>query len=351
MRFILHCRPEKIEKTGFKIAIIGSGPAGLVASGYLACMGHEVHVYDRLPEPGGLMMFAIPSERIPKQSIRVGVEELKKVGVHFYVRTKVISDGYEVVGDDIVEKTVNFEDIVNNYDAVLIATGTWRCRRLGIPGEELEGTYTALDFLYRRRLEELGYEVRKKYKIGKKIAIIGAGLAAIDVAYELLKMKVENVMILYRRTINEAPAGRDEIRKLISRGVRFIELVGINKIIGKDKVEALELIKMKLTDKVDKRGRRMFEPIPGTEHYLEVDNVVLAVGEEPTPPFRGECCGIRLRSDGTIEVDDRFRTSRFKVFAAGDVVTGPSRIGNALKTGLEAAKNIHKFLTTGNWNF
>jgi len=346
MKF-LRCRPEEVkERTGKRVAIIGAGPAGLGAAGELVCKGHEVHVYDMLPEPGGLLLFGIPSFRIPRDRVRAGVKELEAAGVKFFCGVKVVGDREErIEGDFLAKERRSLHDIINEYDATLICTGTWRSRELKIPGEDLPGSYLALDYLFRIYAHELGYLPKEQvYRTGRRVAVIGGGLTAVDAAIEAKLQGAEEVYMLYRRTIAEAPAGRSAIEKeVIGRGIKFMELVIPKRLIGRDRVEGIELIKAKL-GAPDATGRPRPEPIPGSEFVIEVDTVLAAVGEEPTPPFSSGYCGIELNKDGTIKVDEMFRTTREGVFACGDVVHGPSRIGKALSTGISAAQSIHKYL-------
>jgi len=351
VKFALKCSPgQKIERRSERIAIIGAGPAGLGAAGYLICKGFQVDVYDKLPEPGGLMIFGIPEYRVPKKNVRAGVKELIELGVNFILRTKIVADEEEHAdGDEFAENKVHFEQLINNYNAVLIATGTWRSRNLGVPGENLKGVYLALDYLYRIYTSELGYLPKSViYPTGDKVAVIGAGLTAVDAAIEAQRQGAKEVYVLYRRTINEAPAGKAEIQGLIKRGINFVELVGIMEVLGKEHVEAVKLIKMRL-GKPDRSGRPAPEPVPGSEYTMDVDTVIAAVGEVPTPPFKDGCCGIKVTPHNTIDIDQKHRTTRKGVFAAGDVATGPSLIGKALKNGIDAAMAIEEYLLKGGW--
>jgi len=346
MKFALRCKPgQKIKKTGKKVAIIGSGPAGLAAAGYLVCEGHEVHVYERLPEPGGMLMFAIPSYRIPKENIRKGIRELIDLGVKFHLETKIIGEPEPCTeGDELIKRKIKFEELLNDYDAILITTGTWSSRRIGIPGEKLKGVYSALDYLFKIRAYELSYLPKEAvHPTGKKVAVIGAGLAAIDASEEALRQGAKEVCILYRRTINEAPAGEYEIKRILKKGVKFIELVSPIEFVGTEKLEYIKLIRMKL-GAPDESGRPRPEPVPKSEFIMEFDTVLLAIGEIPTPPFTREYSGIKIGKNGRIQVDEKYRTTRKGVFAAGDVVTGPSRVGLAMKSGINAAIAIDEYL-------
>lgn len=348
MKFLLRCRPDtKKPPSGKKVAIIGAGPAGLGAAGILICGGHEVHIYDALPEPGGLLIFGIPPFRVPREGVRQGVKELAEAGAKFYTSTFVHCGEKPKEHEALllVQKFVDFEDIASRYDAVLITTGTWRSRSLGVPGEHLPGVYKALDYLFRIYAHQLGYlPADKTLPTGKKVLVVGAGLTAVDAAIEAKLQGAEKVVVAYRRTINEAPAGKRTIEtELIAKGIEFRELLNPAAFIGEDKLKAVRFIKMRLGPP-DKSGRPRPEPIPGSEFEEPFDTVLIAAGEEPTPP--GSCRGIEFNPDGTIKVDDKMQTTRRGVFAAGDVVTGPSLIGKALASGMKAAQYVDQYLTS-----
>uniref|UniRef100_A0A7C2VHU2 Glutamate synthase n=1 Tax=Ignisphaera aggregans TaxID=334771 RepID=A0A7C2VHU2_9CREN len=344
MRFGFICR-EKGGKRG-SIAIIGAGPAGLAAVGYLACMGYDVDVYEKLPYAGGMMMFAIPSYRIHPDNVIAGVEDLRdRLSVRFYFKTKVFARGQtrHDEGDDFVEKVVELDDVVEKYNAVIIATGTWSSRKLGVEGEDSRNVLTALEYLYHWRLYEEGL-VKEKPPAGKKIVVVGAGLSAVDAAEKALETGAE-VIMAYRRTIAEAPAGIYTINVLRKKGVEFMELVSPTKIVAEEGyVKGLELRRMKLGEP-DESGRPRPVPIPGSEFVLDTDLVILAVGEIPTPPFVDKFANIAADRSKRIAVNDRLQTALDKVFAAGDVVTGPSYIGKAFGQGLRAARFVDSFLT------
>lgn len=358
MRF-LTCKLEEVpvSKKG-KVAIIGGGPAGLGAAGYLVCRGFEVHVYDMMPEPGGLVVFGIPEHHIPKEPVRRGVGELVKAGVNFHLCTKVVCCSerlYNTRVDKILRKLVKhrkcLEEIINEYDAVLITTGTWDSRRLGIPGETLRGVYVALDWLLEFNLARLGY--RKKSKIPRvkgHILVVGGGLTAVDVVETLVKYfkeRAAGICLSYRRTRNEAPMGKNKFEKLIKEyNVTSLELTVPVRFSGLFHVREA-VLRHTMLYPVD--GGYKPVPIPGTEFKLKVDTVFIAIGEKPSPPFKTERLGIKLNSDGTINTDEKYRTTKYKVFAAGDVRNGPSLIGPALKSGLDAAKYIEEFIRERRW--
>ncbi|MCU7787408.1 FAD-dependent oxidoreductase [Pyrobaculum sp. 3827-6] len=346
MRFLLRCRPNtKKPPTGKKVAIIGAGPAGLGAAGGLLCSGHEVHIYDALPEPGGLLIFGIPPFRVPREGVREGVKELVDAGAKFYTSTFVYCGEKPREHEALLlaREFVNLEELVNRYDAVVITTGTWRSRSLGAPGEGLPGVYKALDYLFRIYSSQLGYLPREKvHPAGRRVLVVGAGLTAVDAALEAKLQGAEKVVVAYRRTINEAPAGRKTVEtELIAKGIEFRELVNPVAFLGTGRLEKVRFIRMRLGPP-DKSGRPRPEPVPGSEFEEEFDTALIAAGEEPTPP--GSCLGIEFNPDGTIKVDEKMMTTRRGVFAAGDVATGPSLIGKALGSGMRAAQYVDEFL-------
>ncbi len=317
------------------VVVIGAGPAGLAAAGRLVCMGHPVVVIDKMPEPGGLLIFGIPEFRVPKERVRAGIRELGEAGVEF--RTGV------VVGRD-----VSLEKLIREFDAVLIATGTWETKRLKIPGADLEGVYGALEYIVDYFLAKYGYKPMESVPgLGERSVVVGGGYTAVDACHVAMERGVREVHLVYRRTRREAPAGVKEFELLEKKGVVIHELVSPRRYVaceGTRRLCGVELVRMKLGEP-DESGRPRPEPIPGSEFILAADSVLEAVGLRPTPPFDpGTSHGIRLNPDGTIWTDEFFRTTRRKVFAAGDVKHGPSKIGPALKSGIDAAQAIHRFL-------
>ncbi len=325
MKFSI-CEKRPREKTGFKVAIIGAGPAGLGAAGVLVCMGHEVHVYDRLPEPGGMIIFAIPEFRIPKKRVRDGIAQLERLGVVFHQNIEV--------GKDITIK-----ELLGRYDAVLIATGTWRGRKLNIPGENLPGVYNAMDWVYDYMLYKLGYKEEAPPPLEGEVGIIGAGLTAVDICEIAVYEYKAEPMILYRRSRKIAP-GRFMMNKLEKMGVKIIEFVKPLEFVGNGRVQYIKLVKVKPTQT---RAEPVVE-IPGTEHTVKVDSVVVAAGLIATPPPTITELGVQLNRNGTIRVDENYMTNIEGLFAAGDVAHGPSNIGFALKSGKRVAQSIHNFL-------
>lgn len=345
MKFAFMCR-ERRQSLNTRVAVIGAGPAGLSATGFLACSGYDVDVYDKQPLPGGLMTFAIPSWRIPPSRVLDGARELEeKFNVKIITRSKVYA-GEETheEGDDLVEKKINLEDILSQYDLVLITTGTWISKIPKLPGTGSRGVTTALEYLYKWKIHE--YKLAPvKPPIAKRVVVIGGGYSAVDAAERALKTGAE-VHLVYRRTIREAPAGIYEIERIKREGVAFTELASPVEIIEKNGVAiGVKFQKMTLGPP-DETGRPRPIPVPGGEFIVDADLVVFATGESPTPPVspsRAEAVGIKLNKDGSIWVNDIMQTSNPKVFAAGDVVHGASRIGPAIRSGLKAARYMHNW--------
>jgi NADPH-dependent glutamate synthase beta subunit-like oxidoreductase len=335
MRFLLK-KPEEVKDlhSGKRIAIIGAGPAGLTLAGRLRAIGHDVTIYEKLPYPGGLLMFGIPERRIPKEPIKKSIEDLRKAGVEF-VLNKEVSD------DDL-------EKIIEEFDAVFIATGARKAKRLSIPGSDAEGVFHAMD-----RLPKLG-PLREGYisedevpKIGKKVLVVGAGFTAMDAIGEAIRRGAE-VYVSYRRTAEYAPSSKKEIEEREKKGAKFLRLTQPKEYVKDENghVKAVKLMKMRLGEP-DESGRPRPEPTNEIIE-LEVDTVVECTGERATPPFSNpERFGIKVTKRNTIITDELMRTSREKVFAGGDVVAGPSNIGTAVSHALKALRGIEEYFKTG----
>lgn len=346
MKFAFMCKGGGRGGRG-RVAVVGGGPAGLAAIGHLVCQGYEVDVFDKLPFAGGMMMFAIPPYRVPRESVMEGVEDLEKnYGVKFSYRTKVFC-GSEVrhdEGDEFVETSLDLAKIIREYDATLLTTGIWLSRKLGVSGDDARDVYSALEYVYSWSVYDSGLSTHKP-PVGDKVVVVGGGYSAIDAAETALVKGAKEVYLTYRRTIKEAPAGEYEVRRIMSEGVRWVELVQPTKVVVENgRVTGVEFVKMKLGEP-DESGRPRPIPVPGSEHVIEADVVLAAIGEVPTPPLNTVCDGIKADPKRrTIIVNNRMQTGVENVFAAGDVVTGPSMIGRAVGSGLRAAAFIDSFL-------
>ncbi|WP_297490863.1 FAD-dependent oxidoreductase [Thermococcus sp.] len=322
MKFYI-CR-GKAEPKPFKVAIIGAGPAGLTAAGYLACKGYEVHVYEKMPEGGGMVAFAIPETRIPVKTVRDGVRELEKLGVNFHFRTKVIYDSPRELGDEWAEHFVSLEKLLGEFDALLIATGAWKPRKLKIPGAELRGVFDALTLLHHIKMARIGYypwdripEVK-----GRHVVVIGAGYTAVDVAIEARLLGADKVTMVYRRSIEDSYA-RAEIRKLISEGLEFIEHASPVRVLGEKGAQGVEFARTEIVEG---------SVVSTAERFtVDADLVAYAIGQLPTSPIREVVCANEkiLKEAG--------------IFFAGDVVA-PRNIGTAMREGRARAREIEEWL-------
>ncbi len=313
------------EKKG-KVAVVGAGPAGLSCAFYLALRGYEVTVFEANDEPGGMVRYAIPEYRVPKDVLEKDIEVIKNAGVEIKTGVKVGKDGLSL--DEI---------FAQGYQAVFLGIGAWKDRKLGVEGEDLEGIYTSIDFLKRVNIGE-------RPPIGKKVAVIGGGNSAIDAARVAKRMGAD-VTIIYRRTRAEMPAFEHEVEAALAEGIKIEFLATPIAFKGEDgKLKKMECIRMKLGEP-DESGRRRPIPIEGSNYEVEVDSVILAIGQEPdSEPIAA--LGIEVDRGGRIKVDpSTLMTSKEGVFAGGDAVTGPSTIVEAIGYGKKAAKAIDAFLS------
>ncbi|MGB7532153.1 MAG: FAD-dependent oxidoreductase [Halobacteriota archaeon] len=304
-----------------KIAIIGSGPAGLTAAYYLAKSGYPVRIFEKLPVPGGMLAAGIPEYRLPRSILKKEIEYIKREGEKIEIET-----GVEIDKD-------GFETLNRDYNAIFISIGADKSRALGIGGESLKGVVHGVEFL---RELNLGNKVEP----GKKVAVVGGGDVAIDAARCALRLG-SDVTIVYRRSREEMPAREEEVADAEEEGVKITYLTNPSRIIGDDKVQGMECVKMELGEP-DKSGRRRPVPIDDSEFILDVDTVILAVGQQSALEFL-EGSGIEI--DGNwVKVDGNGRTNVEGVFAAGDTVTGPATVIDAIAGGRKAAEAIDSYL-------
>jgi len=305
--------------TGKRVAIVGSGPAGLTAAYYLAKLGHSVTVFEALPEPGGMMRVGIPDYRLPKDLLRAEIEEIESIGVEIRTNTRVDSlDGL----------------LKQGYNAIFLAIGAHQGIRIGVEGEDSPRVRECVSFL---RDVSLGKEV----KLGDRVAVIGGGNAAIDSARTALRLGAKEVTIVYRRTRTEMPASAEEIDGAIAEGVRIHFLAAPSRIISRDGHLELECAGMKL-GAVDASGRRRPEPIEGSEFAMSFDTIIAAIGQRPEIPGR---FGLSIGRGNTIQVDpDTLASSREDIFAGGDAISGPASVIEAIADGRQAAISLDKYL-------
>jgi NADPH-dependent glutamate synthase beta subunit-like oxidoreductase len=320
---------RRMEPTGRKVAVVGGGPTGLTAAFYLALLGHDVTVYESNPEPGGMLRYALPEYRLPREVVRREVELIRRMGVNFVCNVAVGTD-------------VSLNDLDNQYNAVFLAIGTWKESWVYLPGTELKGVLPALLFLEAVAKEE-------PVHLGKRVVVIGGGNAAVDSARTSLRMGAE-VTVVYRRERKDMPAIGEETDAAEHEGARFHFLATPHRIVGdpEGNVKAIEVVKTKLGE-FDSSGRR--RPVPTEEIVrLQCDTVILAVGEAVDMDFV-RASGLRIKEGNVLEVDRyTLETSRSKFYAGGDLISGASNVSNAMGYGKKAARNIDKRLMgPGRW--
>ena len=325
---------------GIKVAVVGSGPSGLACAGELARMGYSVEVFEALHDFGGVLTYGIPEFRLPKKIVRMELESLRRLGVKL---TKNV----------VVGMTVTVDELLKEFAAVYIAGGAGLPQFLGIPGENAKGVYSANEYLTRVNLcgayRDLSQTPVMK---GGRVAVVGGGNVAMDSARTALRLGAEKVYLVYRRSMEELPARREEIEHTIEEGVIPTLLTNPVEILtyGDDSpnekrgfVKGMILRRMKL-DLPDERGRRRPIPIDGSDFTLEVDTVVVAIGTTPNPLITNTTEGLDTDRRGCILTGDGGATSRPGVFAGGDAVTGAATVISAMGAGKTAAHAIDRYV-------
>jgi glutamate synthase (NADPH/NADH) small chain len=336
--------PAIAAKTGKKVAIVGSGPAGLSAAGDLIQRGHDVTVFEALHEIGGVLIYGIPEFRLPKDIVRDEVENMRRMGVKFET-------------DVVIGQTVTVDELLNEegFSAVMVATGAGLPQFLGVPGENLCGVYSANEFLTRVNL-------MKAYRAGefdtpifdcrdKNVAVVGGGNTAMDAIRSARRLGAKNAYIIYRRSEAEMPARVEEVKHAKEEGIQLLLLNNPVEFLGDDKgwLRAARCIKMELGP-ADDSGRRRPVAIKGSEYELPLDVAIIAVGTSSNPLVQSTTPDIKTRKGGYIETDPAtLKTSKPGVFAAGDIVTGAATVILAMGAGRTAAKAIDDYLKSGQW--
>jgi len=329
---------EKDPPNGKRVAVVGSGPAGLTVSADLAKLGYSVTLFEALHLPGGVLAYGIPDFRLPKDIIRREFEYVKALGVEF-------------IPNVVVGKTVLLDELLNDYSAVFIGSGAGAPVFLNIPGENLLGIYSANEFLSRINLmrAHLFPEYDTPLRVGKKVLVIGGGNVAMDSARVSRRLGAE-VTVLYRRSREELPARLEEIKRAEEEGVNFIFLSAPLAFTGSGGwVDTVECQEMELGEP-DESGRRSPIPKKGSTFTLKVDTVIIAIGNRPNPIISKTTQGLNIGRHGEILVDPATgKTSKVGVFAGGDIVSGSATVIEAMGAGRRSAIAINRYLTTGVW--
>ena len=315
--------PPQLQKTGKRAMVVGAGPAGLACAHDLALAGHDVTVFEALPEPGGMLRYAIPEYRLPKSELAAEIEYIRREGVR-------IECGVEI------GKDLDSDNIASRYDSVFIGTGAPRGIALGVPGEDIPGVIDGLTFL--RAVESSQF-----LSVGKRAAVIGGGNTAVDCARTARRLG-SDVTVIYRRTQAEMPAAAEEVEALAAEGIALEYLAAPVRFIAVDgEVSEIECVRMEL-GAPDGSGRRRPLPVAGSEFRLPVDMAITAPGESPQTSFAA-ALSISIAEDGTIKADPATgATDRPGVFAGGDVATGPAYVIDAIAAGKRAAASMDLYM-------
>ncbi len=326
---------EKPQPNGHKVAVVGSGPAGLTCAGDLARMGYDVTVYELFHKAGGVLVYGIPEFRLPKAIVAREVAGLEKLGV-------------KVVTDAVIGQAISVDELLKEegFDAVFLGSGAGLPRFLGIPGESLLGVYSANEYLTRINLMKAyrdDYDTPIKHH--KRVAVVGAGNVAMDAARCAKRMGAEKVYIVYRRGMEEVPARKEEVHHAMEEEVEFQLLTNPVEVLGDEggHVIGIKCIKMELGEP-DEKGRRRPKAIPGSEFVLPVDAMIDALGTSPNPLLRMTTEGLEANAHGCLIADENGKTTREGVYAGGDAVTGAATVILAMGAGKKAAAAIDEYI-------
>jgi glutamate synthase (NADPH/NADH) small chain len=330
--------PKRAAPTGKKAAVIGSGPGGITVAGDLALKGHEVTLFEAFHKPGGVLVYGIPEFRLPKVIVQAECDYLKKLGAE--IRTNMV-----------IGRIKTIDELLNEgFDAVFVGIGAGLPMFLNIPGENLCGIYTANEYLTRSNLMKAYLFPKYDTPIahGKNVCVIGGGNVAMDAARTALRLGAEKVTMVYRRTEKEMPARIDEIHHGREEGIQFQMLAAPVEFLGNKEgwVTGMKCIKMELGEP-DDSGRRRPVPVEGSEHILDCDLIVIAVGSNANPLLPSRTLDMKRNKKGYIVVaPDTDKTTKKQVWAGGDIVTGAATVILAMGAGRKAADSIHKYLTS-----
>ena len=334
-----NAKVEKPVSNGHRVAVVGSGPAGLTCAGDLARMGYEVTVYELFHKAGGVLVYGIPEFRLPKAIVAREVAALEEMGV-------------KIVTDAVIGRAISIDELLTEegFEAVFLGSGAGLPRFLGIPGENLLGVYSANEFLTRINLMKAyreDYDTPIKHH--KCVAVVGAGNVAMDAARCAKRLGAEHVYVVYRRGMEEVPARKEEVHHAQEEEVEFKLLTNPVRVIGDEKgyVTGIECIKMELGEP-DEKGRRRPMPVEGSNFVLEVDAMIDALGTSPNPLLRMTTPGLEADKHGCLIADEKGKTTHEGVFAGGDAVTGAATVILAMGAGKTAATAIDKYIKNKN---
>ena len=334
-----NAKVEKPVSNGHRVAVVGSGPAGLTCAGDLARMGYEVTVYELFHKAGGVLVYGIPEFRLPKAIVAREVAALEEMGV-------------KIVTDAVIGRAISIDELLTEegFEAVFLGSGAGLPRFLGIPGENLLGGYSANEFLTRINLMKAyreDYDTPIKHH--KRVAVVGAGNVAMDAARCAKRLGAEHVYIVYRRGMEEVPARKEEVHHAMEEEVEFKLLTNPVRVIGDEKgyVTGIECIKMELGEP-DEKGRRRPMPVEGSNFVLEVDCMIDALGTSPNPLLRMTTPGLEADKHGCLIADEKGKTTHEGVFAGGDAVTGAATVILAMGAGKTAATAIDEYIKNKN---
>ena len=334
-----NAKVEKPVSNGHRVAVVGSGPAGLTCAGDLARMGYEVTVYELFHKAGGVLVYGIPEFRLPKAIVAREVAALEEMGV-------------KIVTDAVIGRAISIDELLTEegFEAVFLGSGAGLPRFLGIPGENLLGVYSANEFLTRINLMKAyreDYDTPIKHH--KRVAVVGAGNVAMDAARCAKRLGAEHVYIVYRRGMEEVPARKEEVHHAMEEEVEFKLLTNPVRVIGDEKgyVTGIECIKMELGEP-DEKGRRRPMPVEGSNFVLEVDAMIDALGTSPNPLLRMTTPGLEADKHGCLIADEKGKTTHEGVFAGGDAVTGAATVILAMGAGKTAATAIDEYIKNKN---
>ncbi|HDM77034.1 MAG TPA: NADPH-dependent glutamate synthase [Deltaproteobacteria bacterium] len=329
--------PEIAPSTGKNVAVVGSGPAGLTVASELAKLGHKVDLFEALHVAGGVLVYGIPEFRLPKDIVQGEVDYVQKLGVELHL-------------DTVIGINMTLDELLNGkYDAVFLGTGAGLPRFLGVPGENLNMIYSANEFLTRTNLMKayLYPEYATPLKMGRRVAVIGGGNVAMDAARCAVRLGAEEVHVIYRRSREEMPARAEEVENAEEEEIQFHFLTTPIGFLadGRNNVCAMELLKMQLGEP-DESGRRRPVPIEGSEYIMDIDTVVVSLGTSPNPLIPNTTPDLEVTRWGTVVADEKGKTSKARVWAGGDIVTGGATVISAMGAGKIAAQAMHEYLTS-----